>query len=232
MKFQPRFWPTVTTGLMLIALLALGTWQVQRYSWKSELIEKLQSRSQETPQALPADDAAPDDIEFQRVQVKGTYDHAHEFYLLGRSRRGTPGLHVMTPLRRSDGKGYALIDRGWIPFERRSPATRAEGQVTGEVSFDGIVRIARGPGTFTPENDVAGNNWYFIDPETMARKAGIGTLPGYYVLSGAKEPPGGYPIPRQWRIDIRNNHVEYAITWYLMAVILLVIYVLFHRQKD
>lgn len=231
MTFRPRFWPTVMTVVMLITLLGLGTWQVQRHAWKSDLIAKLKSRSQSAAVALPAADAPPEEIEFQRVRVSGTFLHEHEFLLLGRSRRGSPGLHVLTPLRRSNGEGYALIDRGWIPFERRAPASRTEGQVTGEVSFEGIVRIVRGPGMFTPENDPKGNNWYFIDPAAMARLAGIETLPDFYVLSGAEEKPGVYPIPRQWRIDIRNDHVEYAITWYLMAVVLVVIYVLFHRQK-
>lgn len=232
MIIRPQFWPTVTTVLMLIALLGLGTWQVQRYGWKSDLITKLQSRSETAPAALPEADAKLEDIEFLRVQVTGTFAHAHELFLLGRSRRGTPGFHVLTPLRRADGKGYALIDRGWIPFEQRAPATRAQGQIEGEVSFEGIIRIARGPGTFTPENDLAGNNWYFIDPDAMAGKAQIGKLPRYYVLSGAKDTPGGYPLPRQWRIDIRNDHIEYAITWYSMAVVLVVIFVLYHRQED
>ena len=231
MTIQPRFWPTVMTVFMLIALLGLGTWQVQRYTWKADLIEKLRSRSQASAVALPVADAPPAEIEFQRVHVRGTFLHQHEFFLLGRSRRGSPGLHVLTPLRRSDGKGYALIDRGWIPFDHRAPESRARGQVDGEVSFEGIIRIARGPNVFMPENDALGNNWYFIEPSAMARAAGIDTLPGYYVLSGAKETPGVYPIPRQWRVDIRNDHVEYAITWYLMAVILIVIYVLYHRQK-
>jgi surfeit locus 1 family protein len=232
MTFRPRFWPTVTTALMLVALLGLGTWQVQRYGWKSELIDKLQARSTAAAIELSAAPAALEEIEFQRVLVTGTFLHEHEFFLLGRSLRGSPGLHVLTPLRRADGKGWALIDRGWIPFERRAPETRAAGQVEGEVAVEGIVRLAKGPGTFTPENDPKGNNWYFVEPDAMARAAGLGSLPGYYVLSGGKGSPGGYPVPRQWRLDVRNNHVEYAITWYLMAVVLIVIYVLYHRQNS
>ncbi len=231
MKFRPRFWPTVTTVAMLAALLALGTWQVQRYGWKSDLIEKLQSRSESAAIALPGKAVALEEIEFQRVRVTGTFLHEREFFLIGRSLRGAPGLHVITPLRRADGKGYALIDRGYIPFERRLTVARASGQVAGVVSFEGVVRLAKGPGTFTPENDPKGNNWYFIDPDAMASVAGIGGLPGYYVLSAAKDTPGGYPVTRQWRVDIRNNHVEYAITWYLMALVLVVIYVLYHRQN-
>jgi surfeit locus 1 family protein len=231
MIFRPRFWPTLTTAVMLALLLGLGTWQVQRYGWKSDLVAKLKARSEATAIALPEMPMDLEKIEFQRVRVSGAFLHEHEFFLLGRSLRGRPGLHVLTPLRRADGKGHALVDRGWIPFERRMPATRAAGQVDGEVVFEGIVHLVKGPGTFTPENNPKGNNWYFVDPAAMARVADLDALPGYYVLSGAKDTPGGYPVPSQWRVDIRNNHTEYAITWYLLAVALVVIYVLYHRQK-
>ena len=84
----------------------------------------------------------------------------------------------------------------------------------------------------TPQSRCLGSHhWYFIDPGAMAFKAEIDALPSYYVLSGAKEIPSIYPIPRQWRLDIRNDHIEYAVTWYLMAFILVIIYVLYHRQK-
>ncbi|NKB56097.1 MAG: SURF1 family protein [Alphaproteobacteria bacterium] len=231
MSFRPQFWPTLTTALMLIALLGLGTWQVQRHGWKSDLIEKLHSRSEAAAVELPDGPSAPDVFEFQRVRLTGTFLHDQEFHLIGRSLRGNPGVHVLTPLRRADGKGYAIVDRGWVPFDRRAPENRAAGQIQGEVTFEGIVRLAKGPGIFTPENDPKGNNWYFVEPKLMARIAGLDALPDYYVLSGAKNIPGGYPVTKQWRLDIRNNHAEYAITWYLMAVVLIVIYIVYHRQK-
>lgn len=231
MTFRPKFWPTVMTVLMLAVLLGLGTWQVQRYGWKTDLIDKLQARATSAPIALPADVVDLAALEFQHVHVAGTFLHDKEMYLIGRTLHGSPGLHVVTPLRRADGKGYVLIDRGWIPFERRAPATRAAGQIEGDVAFEGIVRLAKGPGTFTPDNDPKGNNWYYVDPEGMARAADIDTLPGYYVMSAAEAPPGGYPLTRQWRLDIRNNHIEYALTWYLMAAILIVIYIIFHRER-
>lgn len=232
MSFRPRFWPTVTTAVMLIALIGLGTWQVQRYGWKTGLIAKLQARVQAPAVPLPDASAKPEDIEFLHVRVSGTFLYDHEFFLLGRSLHGNPGLHVLTPLHRADGKGYVLIDRGWIPFDRRDPSTRAEGQVKGVVSFDGIIRLAKGPGLFTPDNNPARNEWYFVDPAAMARTAGIDRMPDYYVLSGATDTPGTYPVARQWRIDIRNDHAQYAVTWYLMAIALIVIYILYHRKNS
>jgi surfeit locus 1 family protein len=231
MTFRPRFWPTVTTALMLIALLGLGSWQVQRYSWKADLLEKLSSRSQAAAMALPNGLTVSEDLEFQRVTLIGTYLHEHEFHLFGRSLRGNPGVHVLTPLRRADGKGYVIVDRGWVPFDKRSATERSAGQVKGEVTFEGIVRLANGPGPFSPDNDPVRNDWFFVEPAAMAKLAGIDALPNYYVLSGVANVPGGYPVSRQWRLDIPNNHAEYAITWYLMALVLIGIYIVYHRQK-
>ncbi len=216
---------------MLVLLLYLGTWQVLRYGWKTDLIEKLQTRSESAAIALPKNSVALEKFEFQHVLVSGTFLHEHEFYLFGRSLHGSPGLHVITPFQRTDGAGYVLVDRGWVPFDKRDPAERAEGQVEDLVEIDGMIRLAKGPGTFTPDNDAKGNYWYFIEPDAMAKVAGLDALPDYYVLSGIKDTPGGFPVARQWRVDIRNHHIEYAITWYLMAVALIVIYVVYHRQR-
>lgn len=231
MMFRPRFWPTVTTVLMLIALLGLGTWQVQRYSWKADLLDKLATRSEANAIALPSGLSVSEDLEFQRVTLTGTYLHEREFHLFGRSLRGNPGVHVLTPLRRADGNGYVLVNRGWVPFDKRSAKDRSAGQVESEVTFEGIVRLARGPGTFTPDNDPVKNDWFFVEPAAMAKLAGLEALPDYYVLSGEKDVPGGYPVSHQWRLDVPNNHAEYAITWYLMALVLIGIYIVYHRQK-
>ena len=85
---------------------------------------------------------------------------------------------------------------------------------------------------FTPVNDSLKNDWFYVDPTAMAKVAGVESLPEYYILSGVRETPGGFPIARQWRLDIPSNHMEYAITWYLMALSLLVVYVVYHRQQS
>jgi surfeit locus 1 family protein len=231
MPFRPQFWPTVLTVPMLIVLIGLGTWQVQRYGWKTELIDKLNSRAEAPAVDLPAAPDADADLEFMRVKVKGTFLNDHELHMAGRSLRGNAGLHIMTPLRRSDGKGYELVDRGWVPPEREDPATRAEGLVEGEVTVDGIIRIAKGQGMFIPDNNAEKNGWFFVDPPAMAKAAGIPSLPNHFIISGDDSVPGGFPVGKQWRINLPNNHLEYAFTWYSFAVILLVIYVIYHRKR-
>lgn len=232
MKFRPQFWPTLLSVPMLIILLALGTWQANRYTWKADLIEKLNTRSEAEAIDLSAVLAAPDDMEFRRVRVTGTYLHDREIHLIARSMRGNPGIHVMTPLRRADGKGTELINRGWVPPERSKPTARAGGQIEGEVTVEGIVRLAKGQGRFIPDNDAAKNVWFFIDHVAMAAAARVDSLPSHYIVSAVEDVEGDFPVGKQWRIDLPNNHFEYALTWYLLAVSLVAVYIVYHRKRD
>ncbi len=230
MGFRPTLWPTLFTIPAVAALVALGVWQLERLSWKEELIGRLQARSTEAPVPLEGAGDDPSALEFRRVTVTGTFLHDKELFLLDRSREGRPGLHVLTPLRRPDG-GVVLVDRGWIPFERRDPATRREGQVSGVVTVEGIVRLAKGPGLFTPDNEPDKNLWFYVDPVAMAQAIGVDRLPPYYVLSADRNVPGGWPRGGQWRIDLRNDHLQYAITWFALAAALIVIYIAYHRRR-
>lgn len=231
MAFRPTLWPTLFTVPALIVLVALGTWQVQRLHWKQDLIDKLKSRSVATAVAPPTEGTPLDDYEFQHVRMTGTYRHDDELYLVNRSLNGNPGLHVLTPLVPADGGKAILVDRGWVPFERRNPENRADGQVTGAVTVDGIVRLQKPPGYFTPPNEPANNTWFYVDTAEMGAAADLPLRAGYYIVADKAGLPGGFPVGRQWRLDIRNDHLEYALTWYSLAVALLVIYILYHRRK-
>jgi surfeit locus 1 family protein len=216
----------------LVALVALGTWQIQRLHWKQDLISKLQTRSVGAAVAPPSVSADLAAFEFQRVAVKGSFQHDRELYLIGRALNGKPGIHILTPLAPEDGSTPILVDRGWAPFEGRDAATRAGGQVTGPVTVEGIVRLQKPPGWFTPDNEPANNTWYFVDIGGMGEVAGVSMRPGYYIVADKLDLPGGLPKGGQWRLDLRNDHFEYALTWYSLALALLVIYILYHRRSN
>jgi surfeit locus 1 family protein len=232
MPFRPKLVPTLFTIPALVALLALGTWQVQRLYWKDALIDKLQTRSTEAATVLPDKPEDFDALEYRRVSVKGRFNHDNEFHLVNRSLNGNPGVHIITPLIRESGRQALLVNRGWVPFDKKSPSQRETGQVTGLVTVEGIVRLVKGPGRFTPENEPKKNFWFFIDPPSMARVAKLPFQPRYYLVDGNKSVPGGFPVGRQWTLKIRNDHLHYAITWYALAIALLAIYVLYHRRPE
>lgn len=231
MAFRPTLWPTLFTIPALIALVALGTWQVQRLHWKQDLIDKLQSRSTAVATAPPSEGEDLEPFEFRRVAVTGTFQHDHELYLIGRALNGEPGIHILTPLQPDDGSSAILVDRGWVPFEAREAATRQGGQVEGPVKVEGIVRLQKPPGYFTPENEPGNNTWYFVDTAGMSAAAGLHLRPGYYIVADDMAVPGGLPKGRQWRLDLRNDHLEYALTWYSLAIALLIIYIVYHRRN-
>jgi surfeit locus 1 family protein len=231
-RFRPTLWPTLFTVPVLAALVALGSWQVQRLHWKEALIAERQARSTVPSMALPDVIDRPDDLEFRAVRVQGTFHHDRELYLAARTRESVVGLHVVTPMTLEDGRAL-LIDRGWVPDSRRDPATRPEGQLSGVVALEGLVRTGgwKGPGFMKPDNLPAENLWFWVDPPAMAAAAGLpGAVAEVYLDAGPAENPGGLPIGGQTRINLQNDHLQYAITWFSLAIALLVIYAVYHLR--
>ncbi len=228
---RPRLalWPTVFLIPALALLITLGIWQLQRLDEKTALITRIESGLAADPAPLPRSIVDPEAWDYRRVTLDGTFLHDRELYLVGRTRRGQPGLHVVTPLRR-DGPGSQaiLVNRGWVPLDRRDRATRSEGLPAGPQTLSGIARLPPERGWMQPDNDPQANEWYWLDIPAMAEAAATGPVP---VLIVEAEAVGeALPIGGQTRLDIPNNHLQYAITWFSFAVVLLVIYVLYHRR--
>jgi surfeit locus 1 family protein len=141
--------------------------------------------------------------------------------MLAISLTGEGGYHVLTPLQLNDGR-LLLVDRGWIPYDRRDHFATVEGQTK-------IAGILRQPEShlFVPKNDVAKNNWYQIDLTAMAQNAGIGPFMPFVMDVDATPNEGGYPVGGQTRIDLPNNHFGYAVTWFGLAAVLVIIYLVY-----
>ncbi len=227
---RPLLWPTLMTLPAVLGALALGTWQVQRLQWKNELIAERQARRDAPPlAALPERFVAARD-EFRKVRVSGRFLHEKEMYLAARSFRGNAGYHLFTPLALASGRTI-LVNRGWIPLDRKSPESRKPGNPAGEAAVEGYLRAESGPGWFTPKNEPDKNFWFFVDLAAMAKGHGIAKLEPFYVEAGPAENPGGFPVGGITRFEIPNDHLQYAITWYSMAIIGIVIYLLYHRRR-
>lgn len=226
------------TALMLAALavlLGLGFWQLKRLQWKEGLIAQIEARSTASPIALEEAEALVRegrDPSYYRVKVDGRFHHAKELYLYAVSD-GRVGWHVITPLETADGE-MVLIDRGFVPDALRDPPTRASGQIEELVAVTGIVRAPGQQALFTPDNEPKANRWFWRDLAAMTRSMfPHGTIEvAPFFLEADKSPvPGGWPEGGQTRLDIPSNHLQYAITWFLLAVALLVIYGLYLRSR-
>ena len=227
----PRFWPTAISAVMVATTFALGVWQVQRLFWKQGVIDARQTKSQAAPlTTLPAafDPAAHG---FRRAQVSGEFQHGKELYVGARSLNGNLGFHVVTPLRLADGS-HLLINRGWIPTSLKPTSLRAAGQLKGRVTVTGYLRGAQAPGWFTRDNKPGINMWYVVNPRAMAAATGLPKVRLFYLEAAKAAIPGGYPLGGQTRLHLRNDHLQYAITWFSMALAGSVIWYLWHRRRE
>lgn len=212
---------------------ALGVWQVERLAWKLDLIERVEARihAPSSPLPPPAAWAALDDAEeYRKVRMRGTFVHQSETLVEALTERGR-GFWVVTPLRTADGT--VLVNRGFVPPDRRNPATRSAGQVPGPVTVTGLLRLDEPDGRFLRSNVPAAERWYSRDVTAIARARGLGEAAPFFVDADATANPGGHPVGGLTVVNFRNAHLVYALTWFALAVLSLAGLVLVARSgKD
>jgi surfeit locus 1 family protein len=221
---------TLATAVALAILLALGTWQVQRLAWKEGLIATIESRVDAEPAPLAEVEKAAvggGDMEYQPVTALGTFRHDLEQYFFA-THDGQSGWFVYTPLELGDGRAV-FVNRGFVPYDRKDPTTRLEGQVAGNVTVTGLARAAPSekPSSLLPDNDPAKNIFYWKDLSAMAAHAGLdrANLVPFFIDQQKGNVPGGYPVGGVTIVDLPNSHLQYAVTWYGLALALAGVYV-------
>jgi surfeit locus 1 family protein len=230
-RFRFRPWPTVATLLGVAVLLGLGTWQVQRLGWKTDLIAHAEAGLAAPPLALQAAGTDLEALDFRHVTARGTYLHDAAFAFGLSASGGEPGGRLITPLRLDDGR-VVLVDRGWLP-EALLPPNVPEGlRPSGQVTLEGVARWRGGPGRgwMTPADQPERRRWFGWDIAAMGRALGTPLLPVVLVLERF-EGPVALPQAQRVAVDFRNNHLGYALTWYGLAAALLVIFVLSSSAK-
>jgi surfeit locus 1 family protein len=232
LKQAGLIWPTVLSIAGLAVLIGLGTWQLQRKHWKDALIAKIAGRVTADPIPLSRAEQmwrAAGDIEYLHVTARGRLHEDKERYLYAPAKSG-PGWHVYAPLESAPSQ-VVWVNRGFVPDERKDPASRRQGQPPGEVEITGLIRVPHGAGLFAPANDVGRNLWYWPEVAAMHDSAfagtGVGTLAFWIDADARPEPPGGLPRGGVTRLDLPNRHLEYALTWYGLALTLIGVYGVF-----
>lgn len=207
--------------LLALGFLALGVWQVERLSWKLDLIERVDARIHAAPVAAPGTEGQPpfdpSNDEYRHVGLRGVFRHADEALVQAVTDEG-PGFWVVTPLSLSSG-GTVLINRGFVPGNRRTPESRSRGQVAGTVDVTGLVRLTEPDGGFLRSNDAAAGRWFSRDVAAIAAAHGLPDTQPYFVDADATPNPGGLPIGGLTVVSFRNSHLVYALTWFGLAAI-------------
>jgi surfeit locus 1 family protein len=229
--FRPLFWPTLFTAPVLLLCLGLGFWQIERLFWKQDLIARRQAAVSAAPIAAPRSLEAHG-MEFRHVTDEGVFLHDKEIFLGATSEAGRQGYQVLTPLLEPAGR-VVFVNRGFIPAELKDPAKRPDGQIAGTALVQGLLRAAppAKPAWFLPDNRPDLNYWFWVDLPAMSAADRLDRVAPFYIDADATPNPGGWPKGGVTRIELPNNHLQYAITWFSLAVALMVIYFLYHRRN-
>jgi surfeit locus 1 family protein len=215
----------------VLILIALGVWQVQRLHWKEGLIAQRDAAVAAPPVAPPGSFDEARGLEFHHIVAEGVFQNHKELYLAASSDSGAAGYQVVTPLVMSDGRTM-FINRGFVPLELKDASKRAAGEPTGPQRVAGLLRLPSPtkPSFFLPDNRPDLNLWFWVDLPAMAKAVGVADPVPFYVDADKTPNPGGWPKGGVTRLDLPNDHLQYAITWFSLAVALIVIYVLYHRR--
>lgn len=213
---------TVIAAIALVAatgFAALGIWQVERLVWKNALITAVTERSTAAP--VPATEFwagfTPDTDEYRHVSATGAFDPPAEVLVQAVTDYGG-GFWVITPLRLDSGQ-IILINRGFIPPDRRDPA--AHPAPTGPVTINGLLRASEPDGGFLRANDPAANRWFSRDVAAIATARELSNTAPFFVDADRGADPAAYPIGGLTVLSFSNNHLIYALTWFALALMML-----------
>ena len=210
------------TLVVFLGLVALGTWQVHRLSWKLDLIARVDQRVAAAPVPPPAPAqwqvvTAANDA-YRHVRVQGRFLDGRETLVQAVTDFGA-GFWALAPFQTDTGF-MLFVNRGFVPAGFRDPASRRSGEIHGETAVTGLLRMTEPGGAFLRSNDAGADRWYSRDIAAIAAARDLGPVAPYFIDADATPNPGGIPIGGLTVIAFPNNHLVYAITWYALAALL------------
>ena len=226
-KASLLLWPAVFTCLATAILVSLGVWQLHRLTWKEGLIAAIEARANAVPQPLPPiaewPKLRPGDYEYRHVTAEGTFENNKET-LLYRASSGAaaqqPGYQVLTPLRLTSG-GIVIVNRGFVPLDRKEQSSRLSGLIQGETKVTGLMRqpeVAQFLHAFRRSR-----RWplFHPRPRLIAKHFGLAPAAPFSIDADDGPVPGGWPKGGVTERNLPNNHLSYALTWFGLALTLI-----------
>ncbi len=213
-----KFLFSVFIIFFIFVFIALGSWQIIRLNWKNNLILEIENSLKNPPVELNKS------IEenYLKVKTSGTIDFDKQIYLYNLNDKGTPGFEVINPIL-IDNENY-LINRGWIPFEKKDSQ---EINFFDEKNIIGTLKLQGRKNIFKPENDIEENYWFSLNREDISKFTGKEFSEYIIFLDGNYK----FPKPKKITANISNNHKKYAITWFSLAISILLLYLYFRKKN-
>jgi surfeit locus 1 family protein len=229
--FRPLWKFTALMLPLFMGCVALGVWQLERLQWKLALVAQVNHNFAAPP--ISADRAlaiGTQGAQYHRVTLTGHFDNSKEAYIFATDASGAPAYHIITPFTLRDGRTL-LVDRGIVPEGLRDPRTRTAGELDGQQHVTGVWRTPDAPGLFKPAPTLAERIWYARDVTGIAKADRIKLAAPVIVEADATPNPGGWPKGGQTVVTFRNEHLQYAITWFAFAAVILGGWIAFHISR-
>ena len=213
-----KFLFSVFIIFFISVFIALGTWQIIRLGWKNNLILEIENSLKNPPVELTQSNK----VNYLKIKTSGSVDFEKQIYLYNLNDSGTPGFEVLNPIS-IDGENY-LLNRGWIPFEKKDTP---EINIIDQSNIIGTIKIQGRKNIFKPDNDLKENYWFSLNREDILKFTGKKFSKYIIYLDG------NYQLPRPKKItaNISNNHKKYAITWFSLAISILLLYLYFKKKN-
>ena len=222
LKLKRSFLFQLFVILFVTIFCALGTWQLYRLQWKLELINEITSGLKSSP----IEYSKSIKKNYQRIKVIGKFDFDNQIYLYSLNDSGKPGYDVITPFKTTKNENV-LINRGWIIKELKDDPSINIAEDT-QQKIVGLLRKIYKPNIFKPDNDLKNNIWFSINLEDL--KVVTGEQFSEFVIF-LEDNEVMTPLPKKISIDVPNNHLKYAITWYAISISIIFYYLYFRRKK-
>ena len=213
-----KFLFSVFVIFFILVFVSLGTWQIIRLNWKNNLIFEIENSLKNPPVEL----SNINHENYLKIQTSGDIDFEKQIYLYNLNENGTPGFEVINPLSVNQ-KNY-LINRGWIPFEKKGMQEINEFD---EKNIVGTLKLQGRKNIFKPDNDIEKNYWFSLDREDIMKFTGKEFSKYIIYLNGNYK----FPKPKKITANISNNHKKYAITWFSLAISILLLYLYFRKKN-
>ena len=213
-----KFLFSVFVYFIILVLLSLGFWQLYRLNWKLNLISEIENSLKNDPVELSKSDKK----NYLRIKTSGQIDFDKQIYLYNLNKSGKPGFEVINPIL--IGNENYLINRGWISFDQKD---QSEINFVNEDKIIGTLKLQTKASTFKPENDIEKNYWFTLNRDDVFKYTGKNFSNFIIYLNGDYKTPE----PKVITANISNNHKKYAITWFSMAISILLIYLYFRRKN-
>ena len=209
---------SVFVYFIILVLLSLGFWQLYRLSWKLDLINQIENSLKVEPIELQNVEKK----NYLRIKTSGQIDFEKQIYLYNLNETGKPGFEVINPIK--IGNEYYLLNRGWIPFDKKN---KPEINIIDQKNIIGTLMLQSKSSSFKPKNEIDKNYWFTLDREDILKFTGRNFSKYIIYLNGSYE----NPRPKLITAKISNNHKKYAITWFSMAISILLIYLYFRKKN-